>query len=194
MKKKEIRELYKSKRIGLSAVQKEKMNDLMLIQFQRLKMDIPGLIMTYSAIEKLNEFDAQLITDYCFFKNPNQVLFYPVLTQMDDLISVVVNDTTEFKTNKFGIDEPVNGLPMFPEEIDLVIVPLLAFDKNGFRVGYGKGYYDKFLKECREDVIKIGFSYFDPVDFISDINAFDVKLDCCITPQNIHKFNEQLNN
>ena len=74
MKKKEIREIYKTKRIGLSAVQKEKMNDLMLIQFQRLKIDIPGLIMTYAAIEKFNEFDPQLITDYCFFKNPDQVL------------------------------------------------------------------------------------------------------------------------
>lgn len=166
------------------------MDDMLLIQFQRLPIVIPALVMTYAPIERFNEFDPQLITDYCYFKNPGQVLFYPVMGSNDELISVVVDDNTTFAVNSFGISEPVDGLDMFPEEIDLVIVPLLAFDRNGFRVGYGKGYYDKFLKECREDVIKVGFSYFDPVALIEDINAFDVKLDHCITPQHIYNFNE----
>ena len=77
---------------------------------------------------------------------------------------------------------------MFPAEIDLVIVPLLCFDKKGNRVGYGKGYYDRFLKQCRKDCIKIGFSYFDPIDQVEDINKFDVKLDYGITPDAIYQF------
>ena len=188
MLKKEIRSLYMEKRTGLSVSQQEKMDDLMLIRFQQLEIDIPALIMTYAAMEKFREFDPQLITDYCYFKNPEQVLFYPVIGENDQLSCVVVDDNTTFVKNKFGIDEPVDGLDMFPEEIDLVIVPLLAFDRSGYRVGYGKGYYDRFLKECRDDVYKIGFSYFDPVEMIDDVHAFDVKLDCCITPDQTYHF------
>ncbi len=183
MLKAELRNTYKEKRILLSSIEKNKLDDLLLIQFQQLPIDIPAMIMTYAPFEKYNEFDPQLITDYCYFKNPSQALFYPIINEIDDTMSCdIVNDETTFKLNKYGIAEPVDGLPLFPEEIDLILVPLLAFDTYGYRVGYGKGYYDKFLKECREDVVKIGFSYFDPVDVIDDINATDVKLTYCITP------------
>ena len=73
-------------------------------------------------------------------------------------------------------------------EIDLVLVPLLAFDKNGYRVGYGKGYYDKFLSNCRPDVIKIGLSFFDAVDEIEDIDDYDLPLNFCVTPQRLYDF------
>ena len=188
MDKKELRKLYIQKRLELHVAEQLKMDDLMLIQFQKLDIDIPSLIMTYSPMAKFNEFDPQGVTDYCYFKRPSQALFYPVVREGGEMECVVVNDYTTFAVNKFGVSEPVDGLPMFPEEIDLVIVPLLAFDANGYRVGYGKGYYDKFLKECREDVYKVGFSYFEPVDMINDIHAFDVKLDYCITPFETYTF------
>lgn len=188
MTKKEIRKLYLQKRLELHVAEQLKLDDLLLIQFQQLDMEIPGLIMSYAPMEKFNEFDPQLITDYCYFKNPNQALFYPVVRENGEMECVLVNDYTTFTTNAFGVPEPVDGLPMFPEEIEMVIVPLLAYDANGYRVGYGKGYYDRFLKECREDVYKVGFSYFEPVDMIDDIHAFDVKLDFCITPNEIYAF------
>jgi 5-formyltetrahydrofolate cyclo-ligase len=189
MTKKELRKLYSEKRMSITAGDKNRMDDLMLIQFQRLDIEIPALIMTYSPMESRNEFNTQLVTDYCYFKNPGQVLFYPVLSETDgSMYCVVVNDETVFERNKYGIDEPVDGMDMFPEEIDLVIVPLLAFDRRGYRVGYGKGHYDKFLKECRDDVVKVGFSYFDPVDKIEDTNRYDVRLDYCITPGDIYRF------
>ncbi len=191
MKKEDIRKLYKEKRATLSVQLKEKMEDLMLIQFQQLVIDIPSLIMTYSPIKIFNEFDPQTITDYCYFKNPGQQLFYPVITEHTnppEIISVIVDDDTFFKTNKYGIEEPVDGIDMFPTEIDLVIVPLLCFDKKGNRVGYGLGYYDRFLKLCRKDCLKIGFSYFDPIEQIIDTSKFDIKLDYCITPEAIYQF------
>jgi 5-formyltetrahydrofolate cyclo-ligase len=77
------------------------------------------------------------------------------------------------------------------EKIDAIIVPLLCFDARGFRVGYGKGFYDKFLSECRTDCLKIGFSYFAPVAEISDAQDFDVKLDYCITPEEIFDWRKQ---
>lgn len=191
MKKEEIRVLYKQKRAALSLHLKDKLDDLLLLQFQKLEIDIPSLIMTYSPIKHLNEFDPQTITDYCYFKNPGQQLFYPVMVQgkkNPQIISVIVDDETVFKTNKYGIEEPVEGIDMFPTEIDLVLVPLISFDKKGNRVGYGKGYYDRFLKQCRKDCIKIGFSYFEPVDQVEDVNKLDVKLDFGLTPDTIYQF------
>ncbi|MEP7142172.1 MAG: 5-formyltetrahydrofolate cyclo-ligase [Ferruginibacter sp.] len=191
MKKEDIRALYKEKRVALPLHQKAKLDDLLLIQFQRLSIDIPSLLMTYSPIKTLNEFDPQTITDYCYFKNPGQQLFYPVMVdgkRHPEIISVIVDDETTFKVNKYGIEEPVDGVDMYRTEIDLVIVPLLYFDKKGNRVGYGKGYYDRFLKQCRKDCIKIGFSYFDPVDLVDDINKFDVKLNYGITPDAIYQW------
>jgi len=189
MKKEELRKIYKQKRSALSAEQKMKLEDLILIQFQQLDIEIPSLIMTYAPSIKFNEFDPQLITDYCYFKNPDQVLFYPVVHPVSiDMQSVIVNDETIFETNKFGIPEPVNATPMFPEEIDLIIVPLLAYNVKGHRVGYGKGYYDRFFKQCKNDVVKIGFSFFEPEAVIEDTNRRDVKLDYCISPERIYSF------
>lgn len=189
MTKKELRAIYKEKRNQLSASQKAKLDDLLLIQFQKLDIDIPSVIMTYAALETTNEFDPYLVTDYCAFKNPDQTLIYPVAGIDNYTIQpVIVDEATLFEKNKYGIDEPINGSIISIEDIELVIVPLLYFDINGNRVGYGKGYYDRFLKNCNEDVLKIGFNYFDPVALIDDVNEYDVKLDYCITPTAIFAF------
>jgi len=71
---------------------------------------------------------------------------------------------------------------------DLVILPLLAYDYQGNRVGYGKGYYDRFLAQI-PNIPKIGLSFFKPVEQISDIQIWDVTLDYCITPETIYSFN-----
>jgi len=189
MIKEQLRKLYKEKRAAITASGKLKMDDLLLIQFQQLALNIPALIMTYAPFEKMNEFDPRAITDYCYFKNPHQQLFYPVISKYDGHMScVLAGDETIFELNKYGIAEPIDAVPMFPEEIDWVFIPLLAFDVTGQRVGYGKGYYDRFLKECRDDVVKIGFSYFEAEPVISDSNRLDVKLDYCITPERIYRF------
>ena len=72
--------------------------------------------------------------------------------------------------------------------IDVVFVPLLAYDKQGNRVGYGKGFYDKFLSECKSNVVKIGLSFFDPEEFIEDVFENDVKLNICITSLEVYNF------
>jgi 5-formyltetrahydrofolate cyclo-ligase len=189
MTKAKLREMYKARRLNIAPAEKLKLEDLMLIQFQKLDIEIPSLIMTYEPFAKTNEFDPTLITDYCYFKNPSQTLFYPVIESAGGFMkSVVVNDDTKFGLNAFGISEPLDGLAIFPEELDMIIIPLLAFDVKGHRVGYGKGYYDRFLTECKEDCFKIGFSFFDPEYKIDDADRYDVKLDYCITPERTYSF------
>lgn len=93
----------------------------------------------------------------------------------------------QLKQNEWGIEEPQSGQEISPEEIDLVIVPLLAFDKAGHRVGYGKGFYDKFLNLCRMDSKRIGLSFFEPAERIP-FDHHDVRLDYAVTPNSLFSF------
>ena len=112
----------------------------------------------------------------------------PKIAPDNRLEHYLLTDQTRLKPNAWGIPEPVNGIPVLLSRIDVIFVPLLAFDLQGHRVGYGKGYYDRFLSGCRADSIKIGLSLFPPVERISDINDSDVPLDHCLTPERVYSF------
>jgi len=71
----------------------------------------------------------------------------------------------------------------------MILIPLLCFDKQGFRVGYGKGFYDRFLPNCRNDIIKVGLSLFESVDKIDDVNEYDVRMDFCVMSDRVFLFN-----
>ena len=100
----------------------------------------------------------------------------------------LLTDNTKIKKNEYNIPEPINGLEVPVKKIEVVFVPLLAFDKKGHRVGYGKGFYDLFLSECNPDVIKIGLSFFDAEELIDDVYENDVRLDYCVTVKGIYEF------
>lgn len=96
----------------------------------------------------------------------------------------------QIQMSPIGIPEPQYGEIVAPEEIDVVFVPLLCFDKKGYRVGYGKGFYDRFLSKCKKECMIIGLSMFDPVDEIEDSNETDFALHYCITPHHFYHFHE----
>ena len=103
-----------------------------------------------------------------------------------EMTHYLLTDNTKIKKNQYNIPEPIDGLEVPTHKIDVVFVPLLAFDKKGHRVGYGKGFYDKFLTDCKPKTIKIGLSFFEPEEKIEDVFENDVKLDYCITPKSIY--------
>ena len=90
--------------------------------------------------------------------------------------------------NRFKILEPDSTKEILPAEIEVVFIPLLCFDKHGNRVGYGGGYYDRFLTKTRRSCLKIGLSFFEPVDFIEGISKTDITLDMCVTPEKLYNF------
>ena len=189
MTKAELRKVYKEKRSRLSFQEVEKFTDLILINFQQIRLPFISYVHTYIASEKLGEADTSALTRYLEFKNPGLKILVPKIDiTSGDMQHFHFNDEVELVNNAFGIAEPAGGETFSPDEIDLVLVPLLAFDKRGFRVGYGKGYYDRFLSECRQDVIKIGLSFFEPEEQIDDINQFDIPLNYCVTPQQVFEF------
>ena len=104
------------------------------------------------------------------------------------MTNYLLTDNTRIVTNAYGIPEPDNGIAIPNQDIQVVFIPLLAYDNQGNRVGYGKGFYDTFLNQCNPNVLKIGLSFFDAEPLISDIREADVKLDYCITPQKTMSF------
>jgi len=100
----------------------------------------------------------------------------------------VLTPTTVLIENKWHIPEPING-QSFPEKlIEMVLLPLICFDQQGFRVGYGKGFYDRFLARCTHKITKVGLSHFPPIDKIDDIHKLDVKMDFCVTTETVWTF------
>ena len=92
-------------------------------------------------------------------------------------------------SNNYGIPEPSSGIKKTLKGVDALIIPLLAIDKKGNRIGYGAGYYDELLSELGgAKAHKIGLCLSAPLDFIPFAESHDVPLDFCITPNNIYKF------
>ncbi len=104
------------------------------------------------------------------------------------MTSFLLQDNTKIALNSYGIPEPVDGIELNNSKIEVVFIPLLAYDTTGNRVGYGKGFYDRFLTECNLDVIKIGLSFFKPETELIDALETDIKLDYCVTPDEVFKF------
>jgi len=99
--------------------------------------------------------------------------------------SYILTPDTQLVENRWRIPEPMNAPAFADGDLNVILIPLLCFDKQGHRVGYGKGCYDKFLIRCSPNLIKIGLALFPPVEIIHDTQPFDIKLDYCITPQTV---------
>ena len=189
MLKSEARKIYRQKRNSLSDTERVKQDDLMLIQFQTLQFPFLEYLLSYWPMKENKEVNTHLFTEYLKFKNPGLRVLYPKTDfEKVELNALLTNDKTVFKQNQYNIYEPGDGDTIAASEIDFIIVPMLICDSNGQRAGYGRGFYDRYLKNCREDCIKAGLSYFEPVDKIDDTNQFDVPLNLCITPQNVYVF------
>lgn len=188
MTKQEARTYYRKQRSILTESQTEKLKDLILIQFQQLHLPFVNLVHCFLPIHGKNEPDPDPLVRFLAFHNPGLGVAVPRVINDQDMVHILLREDTELVKNAFGILEPAEGVAVDPEEIDLVFVPLLAFDRSGNRVGYGKGYYDRFLASCREDVVRIGLSFFDALEKIEDTDPWDIPLDYCITPEQVYEF------
>jgi 5-formyltetrahydrofolate cyclo-ligase len=189
MLKKEARKIFRQKRAAVASNEKMKLDDLLLIEFQKLPLPFLSTVFSFYPVEENNEPDTFSITRYLQFKNPGLQIAYPKTNFSDhSMQAIICEEDSLFENNSFFIPEPIACESLDPALIDMVLVPLLAFDEKGYRVGYGKGFYDRFLQQCKKDCIKIGLSYFDPIDTIKDADEFDVPLNFCITPQKVYVF------
>ena len=191
MIKSQLRKYYLSKRKAISAeeivIKSRQITDLFFQNFDLLKVEN---IHIFLPIIKHNEINTWLIIRRLQHKFSKIVILIPKIIPEIFGIENFPFDEKKLVENKWGILEPSreNQDKIEPKEIDLVIIPLLIFDKNGNRVGYGKGFYDRFLQQCNPKTLKIGMCLEEPIEMIEDVNEFDIKMDFCITPIKIYKF------
>ncbi|NVO32640.1 5-formyltetrahydrofolate cyclo-ligase [Hymenobacter lapidiphilus] len=141
-------------------------------------------------IARQHEPDTWPLIGRLWTEYPNLQLAVPVV-QPDGrtLRHYALGPNTPLTPNHWHIPEPAANAPQVtPDAFDAVLVPLLAFDETGHRVGYGKGFYDQFLAECRPDTLRIGVSLEPPVPRITDAWAGDVRLHACLTPEQLWRF------
>lgn len=187
MLKKELRHSYKTKRQELSET---KIDDLSLAISNKV-LTLPIWDKTYFhvflPISEQKEVNTEFILHLLSGKD-KEIIISKSDFKTREMTHFLLTDNTKIKKNQYNIPEPVDGLEIPASKIDVVFVPLLAFDKTGHRAGYGKGFYDKFLKDCRPETIKIGLSLFEAEEKIEDVYENDVKLDYCVTPNEIYRF------
>ncbi|MFN2262291.1 MAG: 5-formyltetrahydrofolate cyclo-ligase [Psychroflexus sp.] len=192
MTKSELRQKYKKLRAELTEDQID--DESLKIANQCLELDIWNLAYfhLFLSIKRQKEINTEYILQIIYGKDGNVVI--PKMNPSDQSLShYLLTDSTQLKINKWDIPEPQNGIQVFPSQLDVVFIPLLAFDQNGNRIGYGKGFYDAFLKDCKADVVKIGLSFFQAEDDIIPSKTHDIPLDYCVTPDRIYKFNSKIN-
>jgi 5-formyltetrahydrofolate cyclo-ligase len=181
MNKKKLRQKYKELRQQFS--QEEIEDKSLAIANQLLKMDIwdKTYCHIFLPIEEQKEINTEYILQILAGKD-KEVVVSKSDFKTTTMTHFLLTDNTKIKKNEYNIPEPVTGLNVPTEMIDVVFVPLLAYDKQGNRVGYGKGFYDKFLSECNPNVIKIGLSFFEPEEKIEDLFENDIQLNFCVLP------------
>lgn len=190
MTKLELRKIYLAKRLAMTEAEYGQLN-FQLYQnfFSTVDLSFIRVLHTFLPIHSKKEVDTWLIIDRIRREFPYVRISIPrVNHQKGVLENFFFEGLHQLSTNEWGIQEPRQGFPTEPEKIDMVLVPLLAFDQSGNRVGYGKGYYDKFLINCRPDCKKTGLSLFTAEEEIEDVSDSDIRLNQCITPANVFQF------
>ena len=187
MLKSEIRSLYKEKRSRLSPNELERIS----AQVQKLVRDSFSFkgkyVSLFLPIERQNELQT-----YGILEDISQNEGYPVVAKSnfsDLTMDLFLFETqSQLKLNNYGIPEPINGVEIQVSQLDFVFVPLLGIDSNGYRVGYGKGFYDRLLACCKPECLFIGLHLFDEFISIDDLHPKDVALHMCITPKGNYDF------
>ncbi|MCG9971301.1 5-formyltetrahydrofolate cyclo-ligase [Christiangramia crocea] len=187
MQKSEIRKKYKRLRTELSEEDIERMS----LEIANKSLELPvwdyRFYHIFLSIAEQKEVDTEYLLHILQGKD-KEVVIPRADNKTGNLVNYLLTDQTVIKKSRWNIPEPLEGIEISTEKLEVVFIPLLAFDKKGHRVGYGKGFYDRFLAGCRPDLVKIGLSFFEPVEEIKEILSSDVPLNYCVTPEKIYEF------
>ena len=189
--KKEIRDHYKNMRSRLGEDQIRWLSKDTCFNFLTFinKPDI--LVHTYLPIKDNNEIDTWRFIHKAWNQFPEMRFCTSVSNfKTKEMKHYFVTQETDFTEDAWGIPVPKSIERVNPKDIDMVLVPLLAFDRNGHRVGYGAGFYDRFMAQLRPDCIKVGISLFPALDGLIPAEDHDVTLDFVLNPDTVINFKE----
>jgi 5-formyltetrahydrofolate cyclo-ligase len=187
MRKAELRVRYLSAQKSLSPDDRRAKSSAIADRFfDSFDLRTIAVLHSFLPIEKFNEIDTRLILERIWRDYPKiQIVVPRVDFKTNEMANVKFGPDIEVARNSWDIDEPTHDEFVDADEIDMVLVPGVCFDRDGHRIGYGKGFYDRFLARCRADCMKIGLSYFEPVDKIDDSYEGDVALDRVLSTDSV---------
>ena len=189
--KKELRTRLDRERKALS---KEAIQDLSQQVFEkwraRFTLKPVAYLHLFQPIQKRNEIDTSFISDYARKRHGHVKIVVPVVNPSSEhLTHVELANDIEMEINHWGIPEP--KLPfkkVFPMQMDMVLVPMLGFDLDGNRLGYGKGYYDRFLSLVHPQCLKIGLCLEQgKIESGLPAEPHDVALDYIVTEELVYR-------
>lgn len=180
-----LRKSFKKQRSLLDMNQVKELNTRIFKNLLELNIWEKSCYHLYLSNNINNEAETGKIINLLFKKHKR--VFVPKI-QGSNLMNIEIDNNTNYSINYLGIKEPLSSNQKDTNLLEVIFVPLLVFDKLGHRVGYGGGYYDKFLGNIKDDILKIGLSLFEPIDKIQDIEKHDISLDYTITPKRVYDF------
>ena len=180
-----LRKYFKKQRSLLDINQVKELNTRIFKNLLELNIWEKSCYHLYLSNEINNEAETGEIINLLFKKHKR--VFVPKI-QGSNLMNIEIDNNTNYSLNYLGIKEPLSSNQKDTNLLEVIFVPLLVFDKLGHRVGYGGGYYDKFLGNIKDDILKIGLSLFEPIDKIQEIEKYDISLDYTITPKRVYDF------
>ncbi len=190
--KQELRNHWLEKRSKLSEPQKNNYShQIQDFLFAEIPIQKAEQVHVFLPVLEKGEVRTWSTIQYIFEKFEQVNVCAPRISDVKNSIleSVAIERHTSYTKNKWGIDEPETGAIIQPETIDIILIPLIIFDTKGHRLGYGGGFYDRYLPKCT-NATKIGLSFFEPIDQIPELNEHDIPMDFCVTPERVYRFYE----
>lgn len=183
-----LRSTYLEKRLTLSDEELDKRNRFIFKRMiDNLDLEKVSHMHVFLPISEKKEVNTWLLIHHIRSRHPDMTLYTSRSLRSGELEHFILEEDTRLLVNKWGIPEPAEAAPLVPRALDLIIVPLIIFDKTGHRIGYGKGYYDRFLAHYPE-ALKVGVSLSPPLDNINFAEERDIALDRCLTPYADYQF------
>ena len=179
-----FRKKYKALRSQLDADSVDEMSLEIANQALELPIWEHTYYHTFMSISEKKEVDTQYLLHILHGRDKSVVVPKSNFDTFE-LEHYLLQENTPIKVSNYGIPEPQHGILIPPEQLDVVFVPLLAFDQNGGRVGYGKGFYDRFLSKCKKEAVFVGLSFFDAEEIVPT-TPNDIPLKYCVTPSEIY--------
>lgn len=176
-----------ARRRALTPLQQDQMSLAIANQLLRCAIWQGTYYHLFLTITQKGEVDTHPILDILHGRDKKIVLSKADFKQ-GSLRHFLLEEDTRIVESSYGIPEPVEGQEISPELLDVVFVPLLAYDKKGMRLGYGKGFYDRFLAQCSEKCLKVGLSFFAPETELIPSEPWDLALDMVVTPSAFYRF------
>lgn len=189
MTKQVLREMFLEKRKTLTQEEHALRSALVCEQaFKFIRVRQLKNIHLYLPLTKQKEVNTIPLFERLITLSKNQVVLPRVNPKTKNLEHIAYTPTTKLVTGSFGVTEPGDGEFFDIKSLDIVFVPLISFDRKGFRIGYGGGFYDKFLTQANDKLIKVGLAITPPLDYIPYSEFYDIPLDFCITHHKLYQF------